>query len=136
MQRVYNRRTHKEHVFTILKNDSQSFCEKSRHEISVYAVVTPTDVKPLSKTQITQFLQNGVGPGKKIHGGSAISPPKCKTEPSKIKTQPLKNRHRLQCKSLLNVADLVNGMWKVAPENKNVFSISCHFFSSFFFLFF
>ena len=30
------------------------------------------------------------------------------------------NCHRLQCKSLFNVADLVNGMWKVAPENKNL----------------
>ena len=29
------------------------------------------------------------------------------------------NCHRLQCKSLFNVADLVNGMWKVAPENIN-----------------
>ena len=28
--------------------------------------------------------------------------------------------HRLQCKSLFNVADLVNGVWKVAPENKNL----------------
>ena len=28
------------------------------------------------------------------------------------------NCHRLQYKSLFNVADLVKGMWKVAPENK------------------
>ena len=28
------------------------------------------------------------------------------------------NCHRLQCKSLFNVGDLVSGMWKVAPENK------------------
>ena len=28
------------------------------------------------------------------------------------------NCHRLQCKSLFNVADLVNGMWKVAPKTK------------------
>ena len=28
------------------------------------------------------------------------------------------NCHRLQCKSLFSVADLVNGIWKVAPENK------------------
>ena len=27
------------------------------------------------------------------------------------------NCHRLQCKNLFNVADLVNGMLKVAPEN-------------------
>ena len=26
------------------------------------------------------------------------------------------NRHRRRCKTLFNVADLVNGMWKVAPE--------------------
>ena len=31
-------------------------------------------------------------------------------------TRAPENCHRLQCKSLLNVADLVNGMWKVAPE--------------------
>ena len=30
------------------------------------------------------------------------------------------NCNRLQCKSLFNVADLVNGMWKVAPENKKL----------------
>ena len=30
------------------------------------------------------------------------------------------NRHRLQCKGLFNVADLANGMWKVAPQNKNL----------------
>ena len=30
------------------------------------------------------------------------------------------NCHRLQCKSLFNVADLVNGMWKVAPQTKNL----------------
>ena len=30
------------------------------------------------------------------------------------------NHHRLQCKSLFNVADLVNGMWNVAPENKTL----------------
>ena len=35
------------------------------------------------------------------------------------------NCHRLQCKSLFNVAELVNGMWKVAPENKNfIFGLS------------
>ena len=28
------------------------------------------------------------------------------------------NPHRLQCKSLFNVAELVSGMWKVAPEKK------------------
>ena len=28
------------------------------------------------------------------------------------------NCYRLQCKSLFNVADLVNGMWKVAPPQK------------------
>ena len=34
-------------------------------------------------------------------------------------TRAPENCHRLQCKSLFNVADLVNGMWKVAPENEN-----------------
>ena len=58
-------------------------------------------------------------PREKITWGlRAISPPKCKKEPSKIKKRAPKNCHRLQCKSLFNVADLVNGMWKVAPENK------------------
>ena len=36
----------------------------------------------------------------------------------KKKKKAPENCHRLQCKSLFNVADLVNGMWKVAPENK------------------
>ena len=56
--------------------------------------------------------------GKKYTGPPAILPPKCKKEPSTIKRAP-KNLYRLQWKSLLNVADLVNGMWKVAIENKN-----------------
>ena len=43
-------------------------------------------------------------------GLRAISPPKCKKEPSKIKKEPLKIAKRLPCKSLFNVADLVNGM--------------------------
>ena len=30
------------------------------------------------------------------------------------------NCHGLQCKSLFKVADLVNGMWKVALENENL----------------
>ena len=59
--------------------------------------------------------------GKNYTGLRAISPPKCKKESSKKthKKAP-ENCHRLQCKSLFNVADLVNGMWKVAPENKNL----------------
>ena len=48
---------------------------------------------------------------KKITRGLwAISPPKCKKEPSKKKKRAPENGHRLQCKSLFNVADLVNGM--------------------------
>ena len=38
----------------------------------------------------------------------------------KKKKRAPENHHRLQCKSLFNVADLVNGMWKVAPKNKNL----------------
>ena len=34
------------------------------------------------------------------------------------KKNPDWNCHRLQCKSLFNVANLVNGMWKVAPEKR------------------
>ena len=41
----------------------------------------------------------------------AISPPRALEN----KKRTPENRHRLQCKSLPNVADLVNGMWKVAP---------------------
>ena len=47
-----------------------------------------------------------------------ILPPKCKKEPSKIKKSPWKLPYRLQCKSLFNVADLVNGMWKSSPWKK------------------
>ena len=36
----------------------------------------------------------------------------------KMQKRALKNKKRLQCKSLFNVADLVIGMWKVAPEEK------------------
>ena len=48
--------------------------------------------------------------GKITQGLWAILPPKCKKEPSKIKNKSPENCHRLQCKSLFNVADLVNGM--------------------------
>ena len=62
--------------------------------------------------------------GKKLHGGSGrFRPPKCKkVRTLKNKKRAPKNCHRLQCKtkSLFNVADLVNGMWKVAPENENL----------------
>ena len=37
----------------------------------------------------------------------------------KNKKRAPENCHRLQCNSLFNVADLVNGMWQVALENKN-----------------
>ena len=44
-------------------------------------------------------------------GLRVISPPKCKKEPSEKRgKRALENCHRLQCKSLFNVADLVNGM--------------------------
>ena len=57
---------------------------------------------------------------RKIYMGALgdFTPEMLQKEPSKIKKEPLKNRHRLQCKSLFNVADLVNGMWKVAPKIK------------------
>ena len=43
----------------------------------------------------------------------------------KMQKRALENEKRapeiwLQWKSLFNVADLVNGMWKAAPENKNL----------------
>ena len=40
--------------------------------------------------------------------------------PQNAKKRAPETRHRLQCKSLFNIADLVNGMWKVAPENENL----------------
>ena len=51
-------------------------------------------------------------PGEKLHRGSAgrFSPEMQKRAPE--------NCNRLQCKSLFNVADLVNGMWKVDPYIK------------------
>ena len=56
-----------------------------------------------------------------VHGGSGrFRPPNANKSPRKSKRAPA-NCHRLQCKSLFNVADLVNGMWKVAPKNKNLF---------------
>ena len=52
-------------------------------------------------------------------GLRAISRLKCKKEPSKIKKEPLKIAKRLPCiKSLFNVADLVNGMWKLKYPSK------------------
>ena len=50
-------------------------------------------------------------------GLRAILPPKSKKEPSKKKKSPWKlpSIGLLQCKSLFDIADLVNGMWKVAP---------------------
>ena len=42
--------------------------------------------------------------------------PKMLKRALKNKKEPLKIVHRLQCKSLFKVADLVNGMWKVAPK--------------------
>ena len=38
----------------------------------------------------------------------------------KMQKRAPENYNRLQNKSLSNVADLVNGMWKVAPQNKNL----------------
>ena len=59
-------------------------------------------------------------------GLRASFPPKCKKEPSIFFLRAPENCHRLQCKSLLNVADLVNGMWKVAPENRKIiFGLLC-----------
>ena len=55
--------------------------------------------------------------GKNYMGSGRFYPRNAKKEPSKIKRAP-ENCHRLQCKSLLNVADLVIGMCKVAPEKK------------------
>ena len=66
---------------------------------------------------------------KKLHGGSRrFRPRNANKSPRKEKKRALEkkkkrapeNCHRLQCKSLFNVADLVSGMWKVAPENTKI----------------
>ena len=58
--------------------------------------------------------------GKKLHGGSGrFCPQNAKKRALENKKRAPENCHRLQCKSLFSVADLVYGMWKVAPENKN-----------------
>ena len=51
-------------------------------------------------------------PGKKYTGAPGDFTPE-------MQKRAPENCHRLQGKSLFIVADLVNGMWKVAPENKN-----------------
>ena len=64
--------------------------------------------------------------GKITWGLWVISPPKCKKEPSKIKkSHKTENWHRLQCKSLFNVADL--GQWDVksSPQNNNIILAWC-----------
>ena len=54
--------------------------------------------------------------GKTLHGGSGQFRPEMQKRALENKKEPPENCHRLQCKSLFNVADLVNGMWKVAPR--------------------
>ena len=49
--------------------------------------------------------------------GGKITPGSRRFPPEMQKRAP-KNCHSLQRKSLFNVADLANGMWKVAPENE------------------
>ena len=57
-----------------------------------------------------------------IHRGLwAILPPKYKKESWKKKGKNPENCHRLQCKSLLSVADSVGGLWKVTPQNEKLF---------------
>ena len=50
-------------------------------------------------------------PGGKMHGGSGRFRPE-------MQKRALENLHRLQWKSLFKVADLVSGVWKVAPDKK------------------
>ena len=58
-------------------------------------------------------------PGKKRHVGSRrFRPWNAQKEPSEEEKIAPENCHRLQCKGLFNIADLVNGMWKVAPPPK------------------
>ena len=57
--------------------------------------------------------------GKNYKGAPGdIATRNAKTSLSKIKKEPPKIAIGLQCKSLFNVADLVNEMWKEAPEKK------------------
>ena len=77
------------------------------------------------KSNTDSVIQNS---GKEIHGGSGRFRPRnarVKRALENPKRAP-ENRHRMQCKNLFNVANiLVNGMWKVAPENKNfIFGLS------------
>ena len=59
--------------------------------------------------------------GEKYTGAPGDFASKMQERALKNKKSAPENHHRLQCKSLFNVADLVNGMWKVAPQN-NFFS--------------
>ena len=60
--------------------------------------------------------------GKITQGLWAILPPKMQQRTLKNKKEPLKIA--IDCnvyiKSLFNVVNLVNGMWKVAPEKKKI----------------
>ena len=58
--------------------------------------------------------------GKNNTGAPGDFPPKMQKRALENQKRAPENCHRLQCKSLFNVADLVSGMWKVAPENINI----------------
>ena len=55
-------------------------------------------------------VSRNVSQGEKYTGAPGDIAPEMKKEPSKIKKEPLKIA--IEC-SLFNVAELVNGMWKV-----------------------
>ena len=79
---------------------------------------TPISVLTVLNGTVSSGVQNTLGSGKNLQGGSGrFRPRNAKKSPWEEKKSP-ESCHRLQCTSLFNVADLVNGMWKVAPQNK------------------
>ena len=86
----------------------------SSFEVILWSLVQ--DCCTFWKIDGNSFKSTNTVPGKKLHRGSGqFRPRNAKKSPRKKKRAP-ENCHRLQCKSLFNVADLVNGMWKVASE--------------------
>ena len=65
-------------------------------------------------------------PGKNYKGAPGDFAPEMQKRALKNKKEPLKIAIDCNVKSLFNVADLVNWMWKVAPQNKKIiFGLTC-----------
>ena len=63
---------------------------------------------------------------KKYTGGSGDFTSEMQKRPLENQNWAPENPHRLQCKSLYNVADLVSGMWKLAPPPPPRFPFPCY----------